>query len=85
MQQAKDALTGWEKQLEDLKRLLPVELALTKLTKEDILAAEQEAERTNARLMPATNKAEEVGGAGAADVDPRLTSLSTSAERRSPH
>ena len=61
LQEAKDTLASWEKQLEDLKRLLPAELALAKITKEDVPAAEKEVDETNAKLAPATSKAEEVG------------------------
>jgi hypothetical protein len=54
---------SWEKQLEDLKRLLPAELALAKIEREDIPAADRSVEETNAKLAPASTRAEEVTAA----------------------
>jgi hypothetical protein len=60
MQDAQEQLGGWEKQLGELKRLLPVELTLSKLVKDDIPAAEKEAEIDSSKLPAVKAKAEEV-------------------------
>ncbi|GAA5936924.1 hypothetical protein JCM1841_001408 [Sporobolomyces salmonicolor] len=59
MRAMKEDLRTWEKQLDDLKRLVPIEVNYNKLIKEDIAAAEQAAQVQEDKLAPVKAKAEE--------------------------
>lgn len=59
----KKLVSGWEKQLVDLKRLLPLEMAYSRLIKDEIPAAEQELDEEQRKLGPATAKAGDVSRA----------------------
>jgi hypothetical protein len=58
--QAKEDLAAWDKQLQTLKRLLPVEVAYNKVVSEDIPMAEKTAEAHAAKLPAASQKSQEV-------------------------
>lgn len=60
LESAKSELSAWEKQLQDLRALLPTEVAYNKLFIDDIPAAEKSAETYSARLPNASAKAQEV-------------------------
>ncbi|GAA5827048.1 hypothetical protein JCM3770_002453 [Rhodotorula araucariae] len=59
MRRMKEDLRTWEKQLADLKALVPAELTYNRLTKDEIPAAEAAAQRQDEKLGPARVKAEE--------------------------
>ncbi|GAA5989043.1 hypothetical protein JCM11641_002306 [Rhodosporidiobolus odoratus] len=59
MRQAKEDHRSWEKQIAELKKLVPVELTYTKISQEELPAAEQAATVQEEKLAPARTKAEE--------------------------
>ncbi|GJN94490.1 hypothetical protein Rhopal_007572-T1 [Rhodotorula paludigena] len=59
LRQLKEDLVNWEKQLAELKRLVPAELMYNRLSKDEIPAAEQAATQQEDKLAPARDKAEE--------------------------
>lgn len=59
LRQLKEDLVNWEKQLAELKRLVPAELTYNRLSKDEIPAAEQAATQQEDKLAPARDKAEE--------------------------
>ncbi|TNY22035.1 AAA domain-containing protein [Rhodotorula diobovata] len=59
LRRLKEELRSWEKQLADLKALVPAELTYNRLTKDEIPAAEAAAAQQDEKLAPAREKAEE--------------------------
>lgn len=62
----KKLVAAWEKQLVELKRLLPLEMAFSRLSKDEIPAAERELDEEQRKLGPATTKAGDVSPARSA-------------------
>ncbi|GAA6021568.1 hypothetical protein JCM10207_005070 [Rhodosporidiobolus poonsookiae] len=59
LREIKEELAGWEKQVVDLKKLVPVELTYTKISQDELPAAETAAAHQEEKLGPARTKAEE--------------------------
>ncbi|KAI5481385.1 DNA repair protein rad50 [Pseudohyphozyma bogoriensis] len=59
LKDAEEELRAWEGQLSDLRRLVPTEVAYTKLVNEDIPAADEAANRQSAKLPEVTAKSQE--------------------------
>lgn len=62
MKEIQGQITEWEKRLAQLKKVLPVELALARLEKDDLPAAEEEADGHNAKLPGVMARSEDVRG-----------------------
>jgi DNA repair protein RAD50 len=58
----KSELAQWDQQLNNLKRLLPIEVNYSKLIKDEIPAAEEAVRTQEDKLAPAKAKSEEVRG-----------------------
>lgn len=59
LRQAQQDMKTWTKQLDDLKRLLPIEVNYNRITKEELPAADTSAAQQEEKLVPARQKAEE--------------------------
>ncbi|KAK4330749.1 DNA repair protein RAD50 [Rhodotorula toruloides] len=59
LRQAQQDMKTWTKQLDDLKRLVPIEVNFNRITKEELPAAETSASQQEEKLVPARQKAEE--------------------------
>lgn len=60
LKECQEGVAEWEKQLQILKRILPLEAAYFKLVKDDIPVAERAGLALNDKLEPARAKAQEV-------------------------
>lgn len=74
MRALKEDLRTWEKQLNDLKKLVPSELTYNRIIKEELPASETAAHTQEERLVPARAKAEETSSQ-LSELKDRLTDL----------